>query len=262
MAFKPVNLDAHTTKFNSAASSTLLTLYENAATAEILDKESEVKHKTFAPSSFRCKRQNWFRLRGVQPDTIDVVDLSLDFTAKMGEACHRLIQSRLKTILGDGWITVEQHFKECPPDFEYTLKSDPSGFETFVEIKNPPVRFACDGILKIDGIKYLHEIKSSDHTSFMELTEPKSQHVDQIICYSSLLNLEHALVTYIDRQYGGMKCFEQSVSWSAQHNVREVMDDVQKHVEMNIAPEGLPVGDAWCGSNMCPYYKVCKEWGR
>lgn len=259
MAFKPLNLDGHTFKFNSAASSDLINIYEIATEVEIRESREGIKHKTFAPSSFRCKRLNWFRLRGVQPDRIEEVDPVLDFSAKIGESCHRLIQSRLQKSLEDDWISVEQHFRECPPDFSYTLEAN--GFETFVNVIDPPVRFACDGIIRIKGKKYLLEIKSSEYASFNDLTQPKPYHVEQVKCYASLLNISDVLMIYIDRQYGTIKCFELNIPLSDMQKVREDMKLVQKAVKDNLAPERLPRGDRWCSSNMCPYYKVCNQWG-
>lgn len=259
MAFKPLNLDAHTFRFDSAAGCELIELYEKTADAEIRAADEEVKHKTFAPSSFRCKRLNWFRLRGVQPDKIDQTDLVLDFSAKMGNACHALIQSRLSAALGDNWISVEQHFKEFPPDFNYKLES--KGFETLVEIDDPPVRFACDGIVQLNK-RYLLEVKSSEYAAFNDLTAPKPHHIDQVHCYSSLMSIPDVLLLYIDRQYGNLKCFELNIPLFDAQQIRKDMKEVQEAVETNLAPEGLPIGDSWCRSNMCPYYKVCKEWGR
>ena len=258
--FKVLNMDAHTFKFNSASSSDLITIYENATDAEIRAAEEQEKHRTFAPSSFRCKRLNWFRLRGVLPDKIDVTDPVLDFSAKIGTACHELIQSRLQRALGDDWISVEDYFKLNPPEFQYILEA--KGYETFVEILDPPVRFACDGIIRLNGKIYLIEIKSSEYASFNELMQPKPYHVDQVKCYSSLLNISDVLMIYIDRQYGSLKCFETNIPLSDRLQVRNDIKVVQRAVETNIAPDGLPVGDPWCRSNMCPYYKVCKEWGR
>ena len=260
MAFKPLNLDAHTFRFDSASGCDLIDLYEKAADAEIRESDEQVKHKTFAPSSFRCKRLNWFRLRGVQPDKIDQTDLVLDFSAHIGESCHRLIQSRLSRALGNDWISVERHFSEFPPEFKYTLEAN--GFETFVEINDPPVRFACDGIIQLNGKRYLLEIKSSEYASFNDLLAPKPHHVTRVKCYATLMNISDVLMVYIDRQYGTLKCFEIHVSLSDMQQIRDDMKEVQEAVETNLAPEGLPVGDSWCRSNMCPYYKVCKEWGR
>ena len=73
MAFRTANF-AHLAKFNSAASSDFIDLYESIVDRRITARNAEPKHKTFAPSSFRCPRVSWFRLRGVQPDAVSTPD--------------------------------------------------------------------------------------------------------------------------------------------------------------------------------------------
>lgn len=261
MGFRSANLLNHSTTFNSDSSAKLLYLYESIVDREIQDDNLKVKHKTFAPSMFRCDRVNWFRLRGTQPDAISTPDKALDFTAKIGTACHEIIQSRLSRELRADWLDVSLWIKDhVNPDFNYTTKV--SGYETLVEFTNPPVRFACDGLVRFNGKVYLLEIKSSEYTSFDNLVAPKPKHIDQVKCYSSLLNVPDVLFIYIDRQYGGMKCFEMHVNENQMQEVRDKMARIMDLVEANIAPDGLPKGDPDCSSNMCPYYKVCKQWGR
>ena len=214
MGFRPVNF-AHLVKFNSAASSEFIDFYEDILREEIRTRDSQPKHKTFAPSSFRCDRISWFRLRGVQPDTSVNPDLVLEFSAVIGTACHENIQKHLSEKLGCDWISVEDHLKENEDlKNRYDWKLETSGYETRISISNPPIRFACDGLFRWKGKKYLLEIKTSEFSSFDELTEPKERHVDQIKCYSYLLGVPDVLVLYQDRQYGGLKCYEMHVSSS------------------------------------------------
>ena len=262
MAFRQLNLD-HLARFNSSASSKFLDKYESYVDSVLIERSKEKSHKTFAPSAFRCDRRSWFRLRGVDPDEIRTPDRVMDFSAEMGTACHRMIQTNLKNLLKENWIDVSEYLKEnLKIDSEYRCERDESGLETLIEIDNPPVRFACDGIVKIDGQYYLLEIKSSEYSSWNDLTDPKPHHVDQVKCYCTLLNLDKVIFMYIDRQYGGIKCFEESVTSLDKINISERFEYVQRMVESNLAPEGLPVGDRWCTPNMCPYYKKCQEYGR
>lgn len=264
MAFRNANLGAHMLKFNSSASMNLLYLYQDIIEEEIKAKNSEPKHRTFAPSQMRCDRVSWFRLRGTEPDKIDNPDSGLDFTAKIGTACHEIIQERLRNQLESDWIAVEDWVKCNPDKFkDYQWSLTGSGYETLIDMVKPyPVRFACDGILRLNGIIYLLEIKTAEFSSLQDLVEPKEKHLDQIKCYSTLLHIPNVLFLYQDRQYGEMKCFEITVSESDQVELRARMDSVIRAVESNIAPEGLPVGDPNCSPNMCPYYRVCKQWGR
>lgn len=257
MAFR--SLAPALTRFNSASSSYLLDAYDDAVDEEIISKGSETKHRCFVPSAFRCMRYSWFRIRGVEPDQVDRPDRSLQFTADMGTACHEMIQKRLSAKLGDDWIDVESYMKD---NVSYSYSVTRKGYECLIEMTEPyPVRFACDGIVYMGGQLYLLEIKTSEFKSFSDLVEPKQQHIDQIKSYCALLGLDRALVLYVDRQYGGTKCFEIEVTYSDKASVFKKMDTVLAAVDAHIAPDGLPIGDPWCSSNMCPYYKKCKEWG-
>lgn len=266
MAFHSLNMGAHMIKFNSAVSSDFLDMYTKILEQEITDKAIEPKHKTFAPSQMRCDRVSWFRLRGTQPDTVKNPDLAMDFTAQVGTACHEAIQNRLFNKLGTDWIAVavwlEMH-KDWFEGYDMELNIRPGSFETQIEMRKPfPVRFACDGIINFEGKVRLLEIKTAEFSSLQDLTGPKEKHLDQIKCYATLLHIPDVLFLYQDRQWGELKCFEITVDEIEQQRVREKMQNVLDLVEANIAPEGLPIGDPDCSSSMCPYFKVCKEWGR
>lgn len=260
MAFQPVNF-ARLARFNSSSSSDLIDIYENEVRRQIAEKNAEPKHQTFAPSSFRCPRYSWFRLRGVKPDVVKAPDLTLQFTADVGTACHENIQRHLSIALGDDWIDVGEYLKTAWGDkgIEYSIEKH--GFETRVALNDPPMRFACDGIVRIKGQLYLLEIKTSDFASFDELTNPKSQHIDQIKCYATKLGLDKVLVLYQDRQYGGVKCYEIQITEADKRMINDRFKYVQDCVQSNIAPDRLDWSDRWCSPSMCPYHRKCKEWG-
>lgn len=258
MGFRNVNF-AHLAKFNSSASSEFLEFYENLVDCKIREKYDKPASQTFAPSSFSCSRKSWFRLRGVQPDSPKSVDRTLNFAAEIGTACHMMIQKNLKSALGSDWIAVKDFLAANPIPYKYTLEESDEGLETKVSVENPPVHFACDGIIRWNGQIYLLEIKTAEYSSFDELTDPKSIHVDQIKCYATLLNISHVLVLYQDRQYGCLKCYEMTISQHDKDVVMGEFDHVQFMVEANLAPDRLPRNDYRC--TQCEYAKRCKEWG-
>ena len=257
MSFRTADFQ-HLAKFNSAASCHFISDYESHVKSKIQAKNAEPKSQTFAPSSVRCKRISWFRLRGVQPDVNKNPDLSLNFIADIGTACHRIVQENLIEMYGDSWISVPKYLEQLAPNYEY--KVEESGFETQVEIINPPVKFACDGILFLNGKYYLLEIKSTSYSSFDQLTAPKPQHIDQIRCYCTLLHLPDVLVLYVDRQYGTLKCFEINVSLDTMEDTWHMFETVQNYAERMIAPPKLPQNDFWCNPSHCLYYQKCQEW--
>ena len=255
--FKSVE-ELHLAKFNSSNSCQFLDDYENYLDKLILEGESKAPSKTFAPSSIRCQRISWFRLRGVEPEQEVNVDRTLNFTAQVGTACHRVIQENLSKLLGSDWLDAGEYLDSEARPYSYTYTK--SGPETLIHIVDPPVRFAPDGIIRYHGKTWLLEIKTSEFGSFDSLTGPKSQHIDQVKCYCTLLNLDGALILYQDRLYGGFKCYEIDVTLEDKQNMWAMFKDVEDKVKSGIAPPKLPVNDPWCSPSRCRYYNKCKEW--
>lgn len=254
---------SHLVKFNSASSADFLAYYHECLDSKLQKEYSKKSHQTFAPSSMRCDRISWFRLRGVDPDTVKVPDRTLQFSADIGTACHRLIQTLLQSNMKEDWLDVSQYLKSLTTSrYNYHCENDSDSLETLVVVDNPPIRFACDGLIRWNGSLYLLEIKSSEFSAWDKLTKPKPHHIDQVNCYAELLELDKVLFLYIDRQYGSVKCFEHTVSDSDKQVVQSKFSRVMKCVETNLAPEGLPLNDSWCAPSYCPYYQKCKEYGR
>jgi len=255
--FQPVGLGS-ASRFNSAISSNFLDDYDNFVVEKIRNEESRQPSQTFAPSSIRCKRISWFRLRGVAPEQEVHVDKTLNFSAQVGTACHRIIQENLENWLGDDWIDVESYLRTS--NRPYSFSCTKSGSETNVIIEYPPIKFSPDGIIRYGDKLYLLEIKTSEYSSFDKLTDPKPQHVDQIKCYCTLLGLSDALVLYQDRQYGDFKCYEVHILDYEMQAIWDMFKEVLDCVKKNIAPSKLPGRDPWCTPAHCRYYNKCKEW--
>lgn len=256
MAFKSID-EVRLARFNSALSSDFLDYYETSLDNFIKEAEAIPPSKTFAPSSIRCKRVSWFRLRGVDPEVETKVDRSLRFTADVGTACHHIIQSTLIGSLEDDWVDVKEYLSNLNPPYKYSCEQ--LGFETRIEIQDPPIKFAPDGIINFQGETRLLEIKTSDKISFDKLSDPKSHHIDQVKCYCTLLNLHSALMIYQDRQYGDMKCYEVKVTDNDMKEIWKMFSEVQDYVSKNIAPP-KPENQRYCTPSYCRYYNRCKEW--
>ena len=257
MAFRPVDSIQHA-RFNSANSCEFLTLMENTIDEAILEGESHIPSRTFAPSQLRCKRVSWFRLRGVLPEPETVVDRATNFTALVGSACHQNIQDLLSKKLGASWIDPEDYLRS--QSFNYKYSCTKNDYETQVEIFEPvPIKFAPDGIIFWKGKYWLLEIKTSEYSSFDKLEAPKSQHLDQIKSYATILHIHNVLVIYQDRQYGGLKCFEVTISDNDMDEMWGMFREVQDYVVKNIAPP-KPLDTRYCTSSYCRYCNKCKEW--
>lgn len=258
MAFKSIATESAGLDFNSQISSNFRDLYTNLMKTKYENKAKHLPSKTFAPSSFRCDRLSFFRLRGVEPDPVYEVNMGLEFSAILGTACHLEIQDNLKSAIGDQWVDVKSYLESTSLSHEFKINNH-GEFETQIEFLNPPVRFSCDGLLRLNNQLYLLEIKTSEYQSFKTLKEPKSQHIDQVKCYCSLLEINKALVLYQDRLYGEVKCYEVDVYEYEMRDIFKRMDYVLDCVEKNIAPPRLDRSDYWC--TYCKYAKRCKQWG-
>jgi hypothetical protein len=245
-------------RFNSDSSAELLEILRSAEEDEIRAKCAGTSSRTFAPSSLRCARRQWFRLRGSEPDKIDNPDISMEYRASVGSARHEIIQNLLANKLGDDWIPIEQYLKEHPIPHDYELQPRGGTNETYVIFHDIPVKFACDGVIRIKGKLYLLEIKTCEATALEKLDAPKEVHIDQIRCYAALLGLCDVLVLYEERLNGTTKCFEVNFSGYELGTVIENMSGIMDMAEKYLAPERLPVGDYMCSN--CPYQIKCKEW--
>ena len=232
MAFKSVE-SIKSARFNSDFSCKFLDLYEDALDKSILEGESKLPSRTFAPSQIRCKRVSWFRLRGVEPEPEIYVDRTLNFTTKVGTACHQTIQSVLSNYFGADWIDPEEYLKSANLPYKYTCTHNE--YETMIEITDPaPIKFAPDGIIFWKGKYWLLEIKTTEYSSFDKLNNTKPKHMDQIKCYATLLNIHNVLVLYQDRMYGGLKCFENKITDADMQEIWNMFTEVRNCVIANI----------------------------
>lgn len=244
--------------FNSATSQSLYESYQAEIENEVKSASTVPRSKNISPSSLRCKRKIWFKLRGSQPSAPPSVDHTLQFFARIGTACHKMIQERLQTIYGDNWLDVESYLGTVYDKSEFTCADN--GYETLVTMTNLPIRFSVDGLVRIDNTLAIIEIKSIEYNSFQNLHDIKDSHIDQAVCYATLLKVNSVIFIYIDRTYGEIKCFELQVNAAKQQEMMSNIHNILDAVEKNIAPPKLPTGDIWCNPNRCEYYKVCKEY--
>lgn len=250
-------------RYNSDFSKNFLDTYEDFVSNQLIEESKIPSSKTIAPSSFRCRRKTWFRLKGTEPDEIKVPDKSLNFSADIGTACHRIIQSNLRSMLKDRWKDVSWYMYNNHINVkDYTCERDEDSLETQIVSDNPPIKFACDGVLFLNDDYYLLEIKTCTFSIWEDLVEPRNEHIDQVMLYASLLNIHNILFMYQDRQYGGIKCYDMFITDKQMDDVLSSIGSVLECVDNNIAPDPLPSGDKWCTPNMCQYFVKCQEYGR
>ena len=244
-------------RFNSATSSEFLSYYQNCILQRIVDDKQKRPSNTMSPSSFRCDRFCWFRVRDVEVDTVTNPDPVLQFKADVGTGCHKIIQETLIDYLKDDWINIEEHIKINPLPWDCTISVE--GNEYRIEIPIIQFRMACDGIVRWNDKLYLLEIKTVEYAALEELTDPMPKHMDQVKCYATMLNLNGVLFLYQDRTYGGLKCYEVAVTQKDKDTIINKIKMIIDMKDQNVAPDRLPSGDMMCSG--CEYKAKCKQYG-
>lgn len=254
MSFKTLNFGS---PFNSAISQKFIDFYESALKDEIQTSIMRERSRAFAPSALRCDRKSWFRLRGTKPDYVAIPDVGMQYRAEVGTARHLSIQRVLKHGLGDDWIDVADFLEKYPIPYEYSLIS--GEYESKISIVNPPIRFACDGIIRFNGKIYLLEIKTSEHDTWVELSGIKPMHLDQIKGYSTILGIHDVMFVYEDRLSGEWKCYESYITDSDMTYIKDKFERILELAKSNVAPDRVNYGDIMCSN--CEYKNKCKDWG-
>lgn len=145
--------------------------------------EEERIKGAFHPSSMgRCRREMWFTHFGAARRSESKSDsLRKHVTFEFGTYFHLFIQNLCEAagILEDREVLVESY--------------------------DPPIEGHCDGILKIDKIRYVLEIKTINQYEFAKLTGPKFEHRQQAMAYMYVLKIKYGIVLYFDKGTGQFK---------------------------------------------------------
>lgn len=117
----------------------------------------------------------------------------------------------------------------------------------------------ADGIVEVDGVKHLLEIKSINSRSFTMLKElPQDSHQIQVLCYMQMLKLENTIFWYVNKDRSQIK--EISYAYNSQLfrlRVSDRLAELEKACKSFVVPEreGLSPAEEPC--RYCPYTLVC-----
>jgi CRISPR/Cas system-associated exonuclease Cas4 (RecB family) len=116
----------------------------------------------------------------------------------------------------------------------------------------------ADGILKIDGSKYLLEFKTANSRQYSMIREPKEGHKKQAMAYMRVLKLKAAIIVYENKDTGQLK--EYVVVFDLNYYKKEVRKRVKRyfrHVDEKTIPprEGNQANLFPC--TYCQWRQVC-----
>lgn len=203
------------------------------------------EEQLFHPSALgQCLRKMWFKQK-CAPESVSTKGeaLKMHLVFEVGTMFHIIVQSACEQagVLEESEVAIVDH-------------------------KNKLLGH-CDGVLKIDGVRYVLEIKTINSRGFTLLKEPKHEHVQQAQAYMHSLGIKWCVFLYYNKDSSELK--EYIVSYDAVFYDRHVAKRINKFfglVETNTLPDREGTSPdmfpcAYCGfAEFCFDDRRVKSW--
>lgn len=202
--------------------------------------------RSISPSMLSCEVATALKLQGVKPEPQKITFRSKSIPDH-GTYRHNEIQDFLKR--SGWWVSVEDYVKENSLPLQVVERN---GNEVKLQSTEYPIRFMCDGVLRIDGVYYILEIKTEGqkNNSVRDAENPK--HTPQILTYSWLLRIPKVLLIYEGRNDFTQKYFIVNVTKKQWSNHEEMIKRIVKNKDL---PYLLKRDIGNC--KYCRYKKAC-----
>lgn len=169
----------------------------------------------YKPSSLVCLRQMYFQRIGEIPDKTRT-EYTLIGMSDTGSRRHEAIQRILGKMesMGFDWryLDIEDYVKrqQSVGKCNSIKVIEKVGAETKLFDSALQVSFMCDGIVQriSTGACFLFEFKNQISFKYANKEEVDPEHVDQVTCYCTCLELDRAFVLYENRDVCQLECPE------------------------------------------------------
>lgn len=231
---------------------------------DILHKRKGSRY--YKPSSLHCMRNMYFTRMGAEQDTTPTEYNSIGM-ADTGTRRHEAIQEVLLSMkdMGYDWeyypvskyVEQKQKFGKC---LSIEIKGT-VGAETHLIDKTLNTSFRCDGIMRKISTNeyYLLEFKNVISFKFAQVdNEPLAEHIKQVTCYCTSLDLDKAFVLYENRDNCELECPIIEITQDMKNNLVSYINECEGYVERLIAPP-KDLNTKHC--RWCKYKTICKKVG-
>lgn len=226
------------------------------------EEEKRKPSQAFHPSSLGgCLRRNFYELEGADTDIHTRPTANGVGMGESGTDRHERIQKYVTRMRKKGfdcdWIDVEEYLKMWPQQGSKVVERQ--GMEIKVYNSILAMSFKCDGVIRLNGILYVLEIKTEVSFKWMSRTEIVGKHKIQAACYSVALGIDNVMFLYENRDFCTKKTF--AVSLTAQEKNELVVhriEEVNGYREQKIIP---PKTDIKSECKYCPFTEICKRDG-
>jgi hypothetical protein len=207
------------------------------------------RSQSISPSEMNCQVSQVWKVKGVKEDQSAESFQSRQF-AEAGEDRHNRIQEFLSGT--QYWVDVEKYVKEKNLVLEVVERQ---GHEVLLYSPTYNVRFRCDGMLNIDGVYYVLEIKTEGQTQNDKRTGAAPKHQKQGLSYALLLDVDNILWLYEGRAFFTQRPFLQAVTAKDKSYIAAYLQSIMDNLD---TPENLFQDKPSCP--YCGYKTYCKEY--
>lgn len=167
-------------------------------------------------------------------------------------ARRNYLKSKLEELTGEEYERAKRYL-DTPVEQQIKKIEAQNKYESLLVHEKYPIRFKCDGILLIEGVYYILEIKTERQSVNSYRTAHDPKHELQGVSYSTLLGTSRVLWLYEGRDYLEQKPFVQLITEAQKQEWREYIQDILENVN---TVNKLERTQKSC--NYCSYKKHCR----
>lgn len=215
---------------------------------------SKIPNPTYKPSSIKCIRQMFFIKTRMPVEPIKT-DYQLVGIQESGSDRHIRLQKLLIENSFCDFIKVADYVKEA--NLGYLTVRSFNEYETHLIDNRYNLSFMVDGLVRYKDKIYILEIKTEAGQKFYTHTNPYSEHINQVACYSISLGIEDVLFIYEDRDLLTKKVYRYKVSRADKNLIINRIQKCNWFIEKHkIPPKPAEANNSFC--QYCQYKKYCK----
>lgn len=139
------------------------------------------------------------------------------------------------------------------------LKWHGSMLESEIMFRYPPLWLegSCDGVVVIDGIKWVVEFKSMDTHAFSQLCKPKDDHIEQGNLYMHVLGIPRVIFLYWDKSKHYLKEYRYTQDPLVMKEIRRKSEQIVWNVWKGTIPDKPYSSGTKMPCSFCPYWNLC-----
>ena len=224
-------------------------------------RENRPPSNRYKPSSLGgCLRNIYFQRITAPTDKAETLEPELVEMGENGTDRHERIQEKVMRMKELGhdveWIDVEEFLKRRPVEGTKVVQRVGPEVKLYNETYN--ISLMCDGIVKIEGVYYVLEIKTEISFKWQGRGEPDEKHRTQAATYSLVLNIPRVLFFYENRDILKKKPY--IIEIGQEEIAERVLNTIETVEEAILTQTVPPKTDKPSECKWCNFKEECKRW--